>query len=63
MPIVTVRLLPGATHDQKRAVVKGITDVLQSTLDKKRDSIHVLFEEVDPENWGIAGDTIASYRS
>jgi 4-oxalocrotonate tautomerase len=50
---VTVRIARRATPTtvaQKAALIAGLTDVVARVLDKRRDSVTVLIDEVDPEN-------------
>jgi 4-oxalocrotonate tautomerase len=66
MPLVTIRIarrdVP-ATAEQKARLIAGVTDVVQSVLDKRRDSITVIIDEVDPDNWGEGGQTVTRTRA
>jgi 4-oxalocrotonate tautomerase len=53
--IVTIKIANGRTTDQKRKLVKKITDSLVSILDVKSEWVSVLFEEFDRENWSGFG--------
>ena len=56
MPYVNVRILrDGATAIQKKKVVEDITRSLVTRLDKKPEHIHIVIDEIEPENWGYAG--------
>src|SRR5262245_50706539 len=55
MPIVTVAMYEGRTLDQKREIVKGITDVVARVTGNTPDGVHVVIEEVKRENWAIGG--------
>jgi 4-oxalocrotonate tautomerase len=55
MPIVTVAMYEGRTLDQKRELVKGITDVVARVTGNPPESVHVVIEEVKRENWAIGG--------
>jgi 4-oxalocrotonate tautomerase len=55
MPIVTVAIYDGRTIDQKREIVKGITDVVARVTGNPAESVHVVIEEVKRENWAIGG--------
>jgi 4-oxalocrotonate tautomerase len=60
MPYVNVRIARGiATTDQKKAVIRGMTDVLVRELGRNPDYIFVVIDEVDPENWGRKGQSLA----
>jgi len=55
MPIVTVAMYEGRTLDQKRELVKGITDVVARVTGNTPDGVHVVIEDVKRENWAIGG--------
>ncbi len=63
MPYVNVKITRGGvTKEQKRAVVEDITASLVRRLGKKPEHIHIVIDEVDPENWGFAGMLTTEYR-
>ena len=55
MPVVTVQMWPGRTVDQKRKLVKAITDAMVEHADARPDNLHVIIQDVELENWGLAG--------
>ncbi|MCH8257583.1 MAG: tautomerase family protein [Proteobacteria bacterium] len=55
MPVVTVQLWKGRTVDQKRKLVKAITDAMIEHADAKPDGLHIIIQEYEPENWARAG--------
>ncbi|HLM58303.1 MAG TPA: 4-oxalocrotonate tautomerase family protein [Pyrinomonadaceae bacterium] len=63
MPYVSVRITKdGVTVEQKRRVVEEITRTLVNVLGKRPEHIHVIIDEVEPENWGFAGMLTTDYR-
>lgn len=63
MPYVNIRITrEGATADQKAQLIKGVTDLLVDVLDKNPATTVVVIDEVDMENWGIAGLPTEVYR-
>jgi 4-oxalocrotonate tautomerase len=60
MPYVQVEIANGiATVEQKRAVIKGMTDVLVNELGRNPEYIFVVIDEVDTDNWGRKGLSLA----
>ena len=55
MPVVTVAMYEGRSLDQKRELVKGITDVVARVTGNPADAVHVIIEDVKRENWAIGG--------
>jgi 4-oxalocrotonate tautomerase len=63
VPYVNVRITrDGVTVEQKRRVVEEFTQTLVSVLGKRPEHIHVIIDEVEPENWGYAGMLTTDYR-
>ncbi|MCW5548705.1 MAG: 4-oxalocrotonate tautomerase family protein [Opitutaceae bacterium] len=64
MPYVNVKITKdGVTPEQKRRVVADITRTLVENLGKKTEHIHIVIDEVEPENWGYAGMLTTEYRA
>jgi 4-oxalocrotonate tautomerase len=55
MPFVTVSMYEGRTLDQKRELVKGITEVVARVTGVTPQGVHVVIDEVKRENWSIGG--------
>ena len=51
MPHVLVKLWPGRTEEQKRALTAGIVDALKETMGASDDYITVGIEEVPAADW------------
>lgn len=63
MPYVNVRLTrDGVTAEQKARIVAEITGTLQRVLDKRPEHTHVVIDEIEPENWGFAGELTSELR-
>jgi 4-oxalocrotonate tautomerase len=59
MPYVKVEIAKGiASVEQKRAVIKGMTDVLVKELGRNPEYIFVVIDEVDTDNWGRKGKSL-----
>ena len=57
MPLVNIRLARRALPTpaaQKATLIAGVTQLMQQVLDKRPQSVTVIIDEVDPENWGRA---------
>tara|TARA_R110002124_G_C8601598_1_gene484385 strand:+ start:145 stop:366 length:222 start_codon:yes stop_codon:yes gene_type:complete len=56
LPYVKVEIAKGiANVEQKRAVIKGMTEVLVKELGRNPEYIFVVIDEVDTDNWGRKG--------
>ena len=63
MPYVNIKITrEGATPEQKAALIKGATELLQRTLGKNPATTVVVIDEVDTDNWGIGGESVTARR-
>ncbi|QYO76384.1 tautomerase family protein [Devosia salina] len=59
MPIVRVEIAKGvASTDQKKAVIRRMTDVLVEELGRNPEYVFVVIDEVDTDNWGRKGQSL-----
>jgi 4-oxalocrotonate tautomerase len=52
----------GASSEQKARLIKGATQLLVDVLGKNPATTVVVIDEVDTDNWGIAGETVTVRR-
>jgi 4-oxalocrotonate tautomerase len=63
MPYVKIEVTrEGVTREQKRALIKGVTDLITDVLNKDPQLTHVVIEEYDLNNWGYAGEQVSLLR-
>jgi len=63
MPYVNIKITrEGATKEQKAELIRGVTELLQKTLDKNPATTVVVIDEVDMDNWGIGGEVVTELR-
>jgi 4-oxalocrotonate tautomerase len=55
MPVVRISMYDGRTVDQKRQLVKEVTDVVARITGNTPEGVHVIIDEVKRENWSIGG--------
>lgn len=57
MPYVKIEITrDGVTKEQKRALIKGVTQLLVDILHKRPDQTHIVIQEIDTDNWGFDGE-------
>ena len=59
MPYVNIRITPGATQAQKEELIAGTTELLAKVLNKNPATTFVIIDEVQTEDWGVGGQSIA----
>jgi 4-oxalocrotonate tautomerase family enzyme len=55
VPFVIVEMWEGRTVDQKRKLVRAITDAMVEHAGAKPDHLHVVIHDTPKESWGRAG--------
>lgn len=63
MPYVNIKITDeGVTKEQKAALIKGVTQLLQDVLNKNPATTVVVIDEVNTDNWGIKGEQVTELR-
>lgn len=63
MPYVKIEVTrEGVTKEQKKSLIKGITDLITDVLNKDPQLTHVVIREVDLDDWGFGGEQVSVLR-
>lgn len=63
MPYVNIKITDeGVTKLQKQQLVEGVTHLLSTVLNKNPATTIVVIDEVETDNWGIAGELVTERR-
>ncbi len=63
MPYVNIKVTEETvTQKQKQELIEGVTLLLQKILNKTPKTTVVVIDEINTDNWGIAGETVTSRR-
>lgn len=63
MPYVKIEVTrEGVTRKQKQELIAGVTRVITDVLDKDPHLTHVVIQEVEPDDWGYAGEQVSVLR-
>ena len=65
MPYVNIKVTGGSeapTAEQNAELIAGVTELLARVLGKNPETTVVVIDEVDMENWGIGGESVAVRR-
>ena len=64
MPYILIQVTrEGVTQAQKQALIAGATELVVRTLDKDPATTFVVIDEVDTDNWGVAGTSVTELRT
>jgi len=57
MPYIKIEITrDGVTKEQKQKLIKGVTQLLVDILNKDPQLTHVVIDEIETDNWGVAGE-------
>ena len=59
MPLIRIEMFPGRTADQKRELVREVTDAFVRTAGGTADAVSVIINETPPEHWASGGRLIS----
>ena len=63
MPYINVQITKdGVTTDQKKRIVREMTQTLVDVLGKNPERIHIVIDEIEPENWAFDGKLVSEHR-
>jgi 4-oxalocrotonate tautomerase len=63
MPYVNIKITDeDVTSEQKQMLISGVTQLLQDVLQKNPATTVVVIDEVNTDNWGIAGEQVTLRR-
>jgi len=59
MPIIRVEMFAGRSKDQKRDLVRELTDAFVRTCGGNPDSLQIVITDVEKQDWGSGGQLAA----
>jgi len=63
MPYVNIKITDeNVTKAQKTKLIEGVTQLLVDVLNKNPSTTVVVIDEVNTDNWGIAGECVTEIR-
>lgn len=69
MPYVNIKITKeggpdnmGATVDEKKQLINGVTELLKNVLNKDPATTFVVIDEVSLDDWGIKGKSVRTLR-
>lgn len=60
MPYVNIRIAGTLSREQKAAIAAEVTDTLARIAQKPASYTYITFDEVQDENWAVAGKLLDS---
>lgn len=63
MPLIQVTLIEGRTAEQKQDFVQRVTQAAADALGSAPETVRIVLQEIDPDNWIVAGETMTQRRA
>ena len=63
MPYILIQVTKeNVSVQQKQQLIKEVTELMVRVLDKDPATTFVVIDEVDTDNWGVAGESVSMLR-
>jgi len=62
MPVATITILEGRTDEKKEKLIVEVTEAISRSIDAPKENIHVIINELSPQNFGTAGESLKISR-
>ncbi|MCH7333526.1 tautomerase family protein [Acinetobacter modestus] len=64
MPYILIQITKeNVSTAQKKQLIQEATDLVVRVLDKDPATTFVVIDEVDTDNWGVAGESVSAIRN
>lgn len=63
MPFVNIRILKGHSKQRKNEISRRVTDAIAEVAQLPKEAIWVVFEDVESDDWYVAGDSVTDIRA
>jgi 4-oxalocrotonate tautomerase len=58
MPLIQINIIEGRSPEKKERLIREVTDLVADVLESPTENVRVLIQEMKPEHWGIAGESV-----
>ncbi|GED34828.1 hypothetical protein BCE02nite_59690 [Brevibacillus centrosporus] len=63
MPFIQINLLAGRSPEKKEKLIHEVSHTVANVLEAPIESVRVMVNEMQPEHWGIAGESVKKRQS
>ena len=63
MPLIQVQMFAGRTPQQKRDLVRALTDAFVEAADSTPDSVDIILTDVEQSDWAQGGELFSEKQS
>lgn len=58
MPLIQINIVEGRSPEKKERLISEVSHVVADVLEAPIESVRVMIQEMSPEHWGIAGESV-----
>jgi 4-oxalocrotonate tautomerase len=58
MPFIQINILKGRSPEKKERLIEEVSKVTANVLEAPIQNVRVMIQELEPEHWGIAGESV-----
>ncbi|MEH7073621.1 2-hydroxymuconate tautomerase [Neobacillus drentensis] len=58
MPFIQINIVKGRSPEKKERLIREVSDLVSEVLEAPIQNVRVMINEMEPEHWGIAGESI-----
>lgn len=58
MPLIQINIVEGRPPEKKERLIREVSDLVANVLEAPVENVRVMIQEMSPEHWGIAGDSV-----
>lgn len=62
MPYIQINLTKGRTEEKLETLIHEVTKTVSEYAEAPQSAIHVVINEIEPQHWGIAGESVTKKR-
>ncbi len=62
MPIVRIELLEGRSPEQKKTLIRQVSEAVTTSLGVRPEQVRVLLYELPADHWAVGGTTLAEHQ-
>ncbi len=63
MPFIQINMIAGRTPEKKEKLIHEVSHTVANVLDAPIETVRVMINEMPPEHWGIAGESVKKLQS
>lgn len=63
MPFIQINIVEGRSPEKKEKLIHEVSHTVANVLEAPIENVRVMINEIPPEHWGIAGESMKKRQS